>query len=130
MSSKFFWSQLELLTSHDSEIMATCKTKLCDIAHAYGGTLIESKNFLLTREHRVALAGLPKNETIVICKPNKGSGFVIFDRKDYENKMLHVLNDETISCRLGKLPKYDRTSAIERGLQSLSQFRRCKYARH
>ena len=32
--------------------------------------------------------------------------------------MLHVLNDERKFCKLGKLPKYDRTSATERDLQS------------
>lgn len=67
----------------------------------------------------MSYANVSKNENIVICKPDKDSGVVIFDQKDYENKMLHVLNDETKFCKLGRLPKYDRTRTIERTLQSL-----------
>ena len=69
-----FWAQLENVTPHNEEMLIACIAKLCDIAHAYSRTPIESKDFSLTREHVIALSKLRKNKDIVICKPDKGSG--------------------------------------------------------
>lgn len=108
------WSQLEHLTPSNEELLTACKSKLSDLEHAYSGTSIESKDFSLTREYMIALAGLRKNKDIVICKPDKGSGVVVLDKKDYDRQ-----NDNTKFCTLGQIPQYDRTSTIERNLQSL-----------
>ena len=114
-----FWVQLENLTPHNKELLITCKAKLCDIAHAYSGTPIESKDFSLTRGHLIALSKLCKNKDIVICKPDKGSGVVILNKADYKGEMLHILNDDRKFCELGKLPQCDKTASNERKLQSL-----------
>ena len=39
------------------------------------------------------LRNLSKDKNIVICRPDKGLGVVLFDKNDYVNKMYTILND-------------------------------------
>ena len=39
------------------------------------------------------LRNLAKDDSIIICKPDKGRGVVILDKNDYHNKMYDILND-------------------------------------
>ena len=36
-----------------------------------------------------------KNTSIIICKPDKGNGVVVLDRKNYIKKMSTILKDKT-----------------------------------
>ena len=41
------------------------------------------------------LARLIENEEIIVTRPDKGNGIVILDRKDYVEKTMTVLSDDT-----------------------------------
>ncbi|XP_046843851.1 uncharacterized protein LOC124437935 [Xenia sp. Carnegie-2017] len=116
---KMFWSQLGKFQPNDSEAVPGFKSKLSSLAHVYSECKVDSKEFSLTKEHMIALSNLNKNKNIVICKPDKGSGVVILDREDYNSKMLNILKDNNKFCALGKLPECDKTSTLERRLQTL-----------
>ena len=47
----------------------------------------------LTKNHFKALNSLRKNDSIVICKPDKGNAVVILDKTAYVEKMNQILND-------------------------------------
>ena len=40
------------------------------------------------------LKNLSKNKNIIICRPDKGRGVVIMDKKDYNNKMMEIINSD------------------------------------
>jgi len=42
-----------------------------------------------------ALKKLSKDDSIIVCKPDKGNGVVILNKSDYNDKMLHILNDKS-----------------------------------
>ncbi|XP_046860164.1 uncharacterized protein LOC124453389 [Xenia sp. Carnegie-2017] len=113
-----FWSQFGKFQPNDSEAVPGVKSKLSSLAHAYSECKVDSKEFSLTKEHMIALSNLKKNKNIVICKPDKGYG-VVLDREDYNSKMLNILKDNNKFCALGKLPECDKTSKLERRLQTL-----------
>ena len=46
----------------------------------------------ILRQHRV-LRNLRKKKDIVITKPDKGNGVVIYDRKLYDNSIQQVISD-------------------------------------
>ncbi|CAH8586016.1 unnamed protein product [Dicrocoelium dendriticum] len=76
----------------------------------------------LTRRHLDALKELKRNEEIVLCKPDKGAGIVLLDRKDYIDKLTAILSDETkFACIEGER---DRTEQVETQItKSLQELR-------
>jgi len=44
------------------------------------------------------------NEDIIITKPDKGSGVVILNKNEYNDKMITILNDTTNSLILDQPP--------------------------
>ena len=50
---------------------------------------------IVTREDLNLLRNLSKNKELIICKPDKGNGVVLLDRKDYVDSMMNILNDQT-----------------------------------
>ena len=71
------------------------------------------------------LRNLSKDESLVICRPDKGLGIVILDKKDYVNKMHSILNDtskfkkiEDIDPLLYTLRKEDRVNNKVRKLKN------------
>ena len=59
------------------------RAQLSDLAYEYSGSPIDHSDFLLHREHFQALKSLRANNDIFITKPDKGSGVVILNKKDY-----------------------------------------------
>ena len=56
----------------------------------------ESTNFqteILGRKHKEAIRILRQNENLMIFKPDKEMGTVLFDKMDYINKMCNILDD-------------------------------------
>ena len=70
------------------------RARLSDLAYAYSGSPIDHSDFLLQREHFQALKSLQVNNDIFITKPDKGSGVVVLNKKDYIKKMEAILHDK------------------------------------
>jgi len=49
----------------------------------------------LTRKEKQTLRALSQDTSIVICKPDKGNGVVVLDKKDYIKKRGTILKDKT-----------------------------------
>lgn len=64
----------------------------------------------LTHEESKALKELKHDEDIIIVKAGKGGATVLLDKKQYDDKMSEMLED---NCTYRKLQK-DSTSALQR----------------
>ena len=71
----------------------------------------------MNKESLQAIKSLRSNQDIPITKPDKGSGVVIINKKDYVSKMESILNDQSKFCRLGPAPDNDNTVKIESKIQ-------------
>ena len=100
----------------DNEL-SSLKARLSDLAHAYCGTPIDLTDFRMHREHFQAIKSLRNNKDILITKPDKGSGVVILNQKDYITKMGDVLNDNSKFEKLGDVEQFDKTARLEQKLQ-------------
>ena len=49
----------------------------------------------LSKDHLQALHALKKNDSLVICKPDKGNAVVILDKSAYVEKMLNILKENS-----------------------------------
>jgi hypothetical protein len=106
---------------HQESVSPTKKqelhARLIDIAHSYCGTPISSPDWRMLRKCREALGDLKAEESIVILKPDKGSGVVVMDRIEYNMKMTTILNDTTKFERLGPVERHDNTAKVEMDLR-------------
>ena len=93
------------------------RARLSDLAYAYSGSPIDHSDFLLHREHFQALKSLRSNNDIFITKPDKGSGVVILNKKDYIQKMENILLDKEKFEKLGDVETQDKTAKLEQKLQ-------------
>ena len=57
------------------------------------------------------------NEDIIITKPNKGSGIVILNKNEYNDKMMTILNDANKFLDFGPVTSNDNTAKIETQIQ-------------
>ena len=56
---------------------------------------------------------IKKNNKIVIAKPDKGSGIVLLDKKEYLDKINEILNDWTKFVKLGQTSEFDNLNKTE-----------------
>ena len=57
------------------------------------------------------------NEDIIITKPDKGSGVVILNKNEYNDKTMTIVNDTTKFLDLGPATRNDNTAKIETQVQ-------------
>ena len=113
------WQQLERLpTCTSDECRQECKASLASFAHQYSSTGIDRNGFVLSNGHLKVISDLRRNNDIVVTRPDKGNGVVLLDRKDYVDKMLSILSDESKFCRIGDAETSDSTMQHERALQA------------
>ena len=72
------------------------KAKLMHLYSKYKSTFYHNRKqqqntFGLSEEEQAALHNLSHNNSIIICKPDKGNGVVILNRQDYIQKMEQIL---------------------------------------
>ena len=79
------------------------KALLIDLAYMYCGSIIDKSDFYFQREHLNVVKSLHYNN-ILISKPDKSVGVVIFDQ-EYYNKMADVLKTTTKFKILGSVDK-------------------------
>ena len=60
---------------------------------------------------------LQKNDDIIITKPDKGSGVVLFNKNDCFDNMNKILDDQSKFKRLGPVSSNDNTARNESRLQ-------------
>ena len=68
---------------------------------------------IFTRADISILKNLGKNKDVVICRPDKGRGVVLLNRKDYINKMKDILNDFTKFTKLRYTDIFALTTKLE-----------------
>ena len=88
-----------------------------DLAHAYVGTLMSSRESDWRSEHFHTLKSLHSKNSIVITRPDKGSVVVILDYQCYVNKMMSIIGDTFKFLRLGPVNSYNHTTSIETKFQ-------------
>ena len=74
----------------------------------------------ILRQHRV-LRNLRKNKDIVVTKPDKGNGVVIFDRKLYNNAIEEIISGSSKFEKLNEDPNLKYESSLQRFLRKLKQ---------
>ena len=116
---EIFAAQLAHHTPISTEGVSNLKARLIDLAHSYCELPINISDFKMRKECFLALRKLKTNEEIKILKPDKGSGLVIMNTKDYISKMEIILNDESKFTKIGPAEIHDKTCTIERNLQQV-----------
>ena len=71
----------------------------------------------MTKECFQAIKSLQTNEEILTAKSEKGAGFVILNKNDYNDKMKTILNDTTKFLDLEPVTNKDNTTKIESRIQ-------------
>ena len=110
--------QLEHHVPLSKESKQQLYAKLQDFAHSYCGTPIDLSDFHMHKECFQAARDLQNNNSIVMSRPDKGSGVVILDRCDYEAKMLEILSDTTKFQQIGPANDFDHTVRDEGKFQT------------
>lgn len=87
------FDQLKSLKPSSEDTALWFKSKLVDLAHQYQCTPV-SQTCQLSKQHIEQLKVLRKNKDVMILPPDKGSGVVLLDRKDYIEKMTAILSDQ------------------------------------
>ena len=73
----------------------------------------------IRRQHRV-LGNLRKNKDI-ITKPDKGNGFVILDRKLYDNAIKEIISDTSKFEKLDEDPTLKQEASLQNFVQNFVQ---------
>ena len=105
------------------------KTEISQLANCYVSDYKPSKVTL--HRHKV-LNNLRKKKYIVIVKPDKGTGVVILDRKDYSKMIMDILSDTSKFQKLNNDPTIKREGSLQRFLLKLKkkgQFSKEEYAK-
>ena len=100
------------------ETKSQIKAHLSYLANSYFYNYKISPGIL--RQHRV-LRNLRKNKDIVVTKPDKGNGFVILDRKLYNNATEEIISDSSKFEKLNEDPTSKREDPLQRFLRKLKQ---------
>ena len=100
------------------EIRSQIKAHLSYLANSYFYNDKPSPRML--HQHRV-LRNLRENKDIVITKPDKGNGFVILDRKLYDNAIQEIISDTSKFQKLNEDPILKREPSLQRFLHKLKQ---------
>ncbi|VDP81433.1 unnamed protein product [Schistosoma mattheei] len=91
---EYLYQQLSDLKPMNDVKQSWFKSKLVDNTNQYVTTPI-TQSKLFTKDQYQALGKLIKDETIMLLRPDKGSGVVILNRDEYINKVTSILNDST-----------------------------------
>ena len=78
---------------------------------------VDIGDFLILKECIHAIKSLRSNESILITKPDKGSGVVILDKSDYVSKMNCILQEKSKFENLGPTNEFDNTAKTEGKIQ-------------
>ncbi|KAH9596061.1 hypothetical protein MS3_00001878 [Schistosoma haematobium] len=83
---EYLYQQLSELKPMNDEKHSWLRSKLVDITNQYIMTPTPQSK-VLTKDHQLALTKLVKDETIMLLRPDKGSGVVVINRDEYISKI-------------------------------------------
>ena len=110
MQFENLFNQTYDLTPHSGEELERFKSTLVNCAYQYRGHR-QRRNGPLTKMHLDALNELKRNKDVVVCRPDKGTGIVLSDRREYVSKLISILSDQT---KFTQTPsKKDKTEHLE-----------------
>ena len=92
--------------------------ELSHLANTYFYNYTPSPRIL--HQHKI-LKNLKNNRDIVICKPDKGNGVVIVERKNYDEALLSIINDTSKFEKLKEDPTRKREASLQRFLRKLKK---------
>ena len=104
------YNQTSDLTPSSDFNLGRFKSDLVNCSYRYTMSKVRPDS-PVTKKHLDALKQLRTRTDILLTKPDKGSGIVLMDKKNYLDKMHDLLNDETKFCRSDN--DKDRTNVIE-----------------
>ena len=93
------------------------KSTLGFLAHRYTNAKVDVNPCVPIKELRQSLVELKRNDSIIITKPDKGSGTVIMDKTEYLNKMQEIIQDNTKFEHIGPVLTKDKTAKREEELR-------------
>ena len=112
------WAQLQYHVAANKEQRDSLKACLADLAYIYCESKPDNLDIAMQKEWFSAITKLRRNDSVVITKPDKGSGvLVILNKSDYTNKINNILNDETKFKRVEPASTCHNAAAIESRLQ-------------
>ena len=94
----------------------TLKAQLSHLANSYVHNYQPSRSTIV--KHRI-LKKLRNDKEIVILRPDKGSGVVVLNRRDYEKSVKNLINDKTKFKELSEDVTIKRESKLQRFLPIL-----------
>ena len=97
LSLEKLYSVLSKENQFNVQNQPTLKSCLHDVAQKLFYNFKPYKVFspVFTKNDINILRNLAKDDSIIICRPDKGNGVVILNKDDYLNKMSTILNDRT-----------------------------------
>ena len=111
-----FLSHISGLKTKISNSFNNYKAYLVAIAHNYTNTMPDKCQYINTKEIVNTINAIKKTDKIVIAKPDKGSGIVLLDKKEYLDKMNGILNDSKKFVKLGQTSKFDNLNKTEKSI--------------
>ena len=108
-----FYKQSNKLKPRSDSEEKTFKANLSAMAYNYCKLKPEQNNLLNIAEIKKSITNLKMEKSLIITKPDKGSGCVIMDKKDYLEKMQVIINDTSKFKPLGPVDKFDNTTKLE-----------------
>ncbi|XP_065651024.1 uncharacterized protein LOC136079229 [Hydra vulgaris] len=109
--SQFLNNQLK---NNDSK--PQLKSELSHLANNYVYKYTPSENCL--RKHKI-LKRLRNNENIVITRPDKGNGIIVFNKVDYINSLHNIISNKTKFKELKEDPTIKREISLQGYLRKL-----------
>ena len=110
--------KINIAGASSEEALMSARAKLAAISRDYTDSRPAVKGFAFGKVHYEAIHTLKKDESIVITRPDKGSGTVVMNREDYLGRMEVILQDESKFEQLGSVNTNDRTPQQERAFQA------------
>lgn len=108
---KLFFNNIRHLPSHIN--IETARQSIQSIAHKAFSSYKNLSWFpFFKKEDFQILKKLSHLKDIILCRPDKGRGFVLLNRDDYIRKMNSILSDSTKFCEIG-LPEFSIIFKIE-----------------
>ena len=118
------FSEFEILNAQAERLARVSETKirdlrakLNDLAHSYASTPVSHSEFKWRKEQFAVIKTLRQDSSLVITRPDKGSGVVILNHHDYVDKMSVILNDKDKFEKLGPVATHDSTVSLETKFQ-------------
>ena len=112
------WSQLFHYSVSSVEQRTALKARLVDLARLYCDSTIDLRDFTMHKECFRAINRSRKNDDIIITKPDKGSGVVLLNKRDYVDKMNENPDDQSKFKRLVPSSPMTTQLALNRAFRS------------